>query len=252
MRKLFASTALVAMTVAGAASAQTAAPATDAPAPAAAPAATPAMAPANPAASPAIANAATDLNLRSEPQSTASVLGVIASGDEVSVTGCIETANWCQVTYKDQTGWAYGDYLTTKVGDTIEPLYPNRQAVGVTVVETPAANPQETPNTAVGAAGGAAMGAVVGGPVGALVGAAIGGATGNAATPEPAPEVRTYITENPQQPIILDGEVVVGAGIPDSVTLYEIPNQPDYRYVVVNNQPVLVNPADRRIVYIYR
>lgn len=224
MRKLFASTALVAMTVAGAASAETA------------------------------ATAATDLNLRAEPQSTAQILGVIANGDEVKVAGCIESANWCQVSYKDQQGWAYGDYLTTKVGDKVEPLYPNRQAVGVTVVEAPAVDPsRQTQDAAVGAGTGAAVGAVVGGPVGALVGAAIGGGVATAPPAvEPAPEVRTYITENPQEAVILDGEVVVGAGIPDSVTLYEIPNQPDYRYVVVNNQPVLVNPTDRRIVYVYR
>ena len=200
---------------------------------------------------PTTATAATDLNLRSAPQSTASVLGVIANGDEVSVTGCLEAANWCQVTYKDQQGWAYGDYLTAQVGNEPQPLYPNRQEVGVTVIETPATNPAEAPNTAVGAAGGAAMGAVVGGPVGALVGAAIGGATGNAATPEPPAEIRTYVTANPQQPVMLDGEVVVGAGIPESVTLYDIPDQPDYRYVVVNDLPVLVN-EDRRIVYVYR
>ena len=220
MRKLFATSALAAITLAGAASAQTA------------------------------ATAATDLNLRAEPQSTAEIVGVIASGDEVSVTGCIESANWCQVTYKDQNGWAYGDYLTTKVGEAVEPLYPNRQAVGVTVVEAPAVTPaRQAQDTAVGGATGAAVGAVIGGPVGALVGAAIGGTAANV---EPAPEIQTYITENPQEAVVLDGEVVVGAGIPESVTLYEIPDQPDYRYVVVNNQPVLVNPTDRRIVYIYR
>lgn len=96
------------------------------------------------------------------------------------------------------------------------------------------------------------MGAVVGGPVGALIGAAAGGTAGNAATPEPAPEVRTYIDANPQQPVVLDGEVVVGAGVPDTVTLYDIPDQPGYKYVTINGQPVLVNPSDRRIVYIYR
>lgn len=243
MRKLLATTTLAALTLAGAASAQTAAPAV---APADAAAATAAA-----TGVPTTATAATDLNLRSAPQSTAPIVGVIANGDEVSVAGCIESANWCQVTYKDQQGWAYGDYLTAKVGEQPQPLYPNRQTIGVTVIQAPATNPAEAPNTAVGAAGGAAMGAVVGGPVGALVGAAIGGATGNAATPEPPPEVRTYITANPQQPVVLDGEVVVGAGIPDSVTLYDIPGQPDYRYVVVNDLPVLVN-QDRRIVYVYR
>lgn len=240
MRKLLATTTLAALTLTGAASAQTAAPA-----------ATTADAPATASAAPTTATAATDLNLRSGPQSTAPIVGVIANGDEVSVAGCIESANWCQVTYKDQQGWAYGDYLTAQVGNEPQPLYPNRQTVGVTVIENPAESPAEARNTAVGAAGGAAMGAVVGGPVGALVGATIGGTAGNAATPEPPPEVRTYITANPQQPVILDGEVVVGAGIPESVTLYEIPGQSDYRYVVVNDQPVLVN-AERRIVHVYR
>lgn len=221
MTRLFASTALAATMLAGAASAQT------------------------------MANAATDLNLRSAPQSTASIVGVIANGDEVSVTGCIESANWCEVTYKDQKGWAYGDYLTTKVGEKPEPLYPNRQAVGVTVVEAPAADaPTEAANTAVGATTGAAVGAVVAGPVGALVGAALGGTAGNVATPKP--EIRTYIDANPHDPVVLDGEVVVGAGVPESVTLYDIPEEPNYKYVTINGQPVLVNPADRKIVYIYR
>ena len=51
--------------------------------------------------------------------------------------------------------------------------------------------------------------------------------------------------------MILDGEVV-GVGIPDTVTLYDIPDHPDYKYVVMNNQPVLENPADRKIVHFYR
>ena len=221
MRKLFLTTAVAAATLAGAASAQT------------------------------VAAAGTDLNLRSGPNSTAEIIGVIANGDEVSVTGCIESANWCQVTYKDQEGWAYGDYLTAKVGEKIEPLYPNRQSVGVAVVEAPAVEPAtQAADAAVGGAAGAAVGALVGGPVGAIVGAAIGGSTAAAVTP--APEIQTYITANPQTPVTLDGEVVVGAGIPDTVTLYDIPDHPDYKYVVVNNQPVLVNPADRKIVHIYR
>lgn len=232
MRTLFATTTIAALTMAGAAFAQTAEPAL------------------SPSGAPTTATAATDLNLRSGPQSTASILGVIANGDEVSVAGCIETANWCQVTYNGQEGWAYGDYLTAQVGNEPQPLYENRQTVGVPVIEAPAQNPVEGQNTAVGAAGGAAMGAVVGGPVGALVGAALGGTAGNVATPEPPPEVRTYITANPQQPVILDGEVVVGAGIPETVTLYEVPGQ-SYRYVVVNDLPVLVND-ERRIVYVYR
>lgn len=219
MRNLFVSTAIAASVMAGAASAQT------------------------------MATASTDLNIRSGPGNTHEVIGVIGSGDEVSVSGCIESANWCQVTSGATSGWAYGDYLTTKVGEQVEPLYPNRQSVGVAVIEAPAEQ-SEGANAAVGGATGATIGAVVGGPVGALVGAAIGGSTGAAATPDPS--VQTYIVENPRDPVFLEGEVVVGAGVPENVDLYEIPDQPDYRYVTINNQPVLVSPTDRRIVYIYR
>ena len=97
MRSFFLTTLLASATLAGAAAAQT------------------------------MATAGTDLNLRSAPQSTASILGVIANGDEVSVAGCLESANWCQFTYKDQQGWAYGDYLTAQVGNEPQPLYPNRR-----------------------------------------------------------------------------------------------------------------------------
>lgn len=219
MRKLFATTALAATIVAGAASAQT------------------------------MATAGTDLNLRSGPGNWHEVVGVIANGAEVPVAGCLEASNWCQVTYEGQEGWAYGDYLTTTVGQEVQPLYPNREVVGVTVIEPPAADSQGA-DTAVGASAGAAAGALIGGPLGAVAGAAIGGTA--AASAEPAPEIRTYITENPQEPVFLEGEVVIGAGVPDTVTLYEIPEQPDYRYVTINSQPVLVNPENRQIVYIYR
>lgn len=198
------------------------------------------------------ATAGTDLNLREGPGVQHPVTGTIKGGDEVSVAGCIEEANWCEVTYGDQHGWAYGDYLAAKVGEEFKPIYPNRQEIGVTVIKTPKIDEAEQgQNAAVGAGTGAAMGALVAGPLGALVGAGLGTAAGAAAT-EPTPEVTAYIDANPQEPVLLDGEVVVGAGVPDTVTLYDIPEVADYKYVTINGQPVLVNPNDRKIVYIYR
>lgn len=223
MRNLFIPAIAGAMTLAGAASADT------------------------------MATAGTDLNLRAGPGVQHPVTGTIKGGDQVSVAGCIESANWCEVTYNDQHGWAYGDYLTAKVGEKIEPLYPNRTEIKVPVIEhnaPAAAEGNKGQDAAVGGLGGAAMGALIGGPVGAVAGAAIGGAAGGAA--DPAPEVKTYIDANPQAPILLEGEVVLGAGVPDTVTLYDIPDQPTYKYVTINGQPVLVNPDDRKIVYIYR
>lgn len=199
------------------------------------------------------ATAGTDLNMRAGPGVQHEVTGTIKGGDDLTVNGCIESANWCEVVYQDMTGWAYGDYLAAKVGEEFKPIYPNRQEIGVTVIEAPAGidKAEQGQNAAVGAVTGAAMGALIAGPLGAIAGATAGTAAGAAAT-EPTTEVTTYIDANPQEPVYLDGEVVIGAGVPEEVTLYEVPDAPDYRYVTINGQRVLVNPENRQIVYIYR
>lgn len=240
MRNLFATTALAAMALAGAAVAQTAT--TDAPA----------AAPTADAAAATMAKAGTDLNLRAGPGVQHEVVGVIPGGADVSVAGCIDAANWCQVTHDGQTGWAYGDYLAAKMGEEFQPIYPNRQQLNVAVIQYDGAEPgaaRQVADAGAGATAGAAAGALIAGPLGAVVGAAVGGAASQ--IPEPAPEVRTYIEANPQPPVVLEGEVVIGAGVPETVTLYDIPEVTDYRYATINGQPVLVN-ADRQIVYIYR
>src|SRR5690606_34748773 len=69
--------------------------------------------------------------------------------------------------------------------------------------------------------------------------------------PAPPPEVRTYITSNQVDPVYLEGEVVVGASVPETVVMREIPDY-QYRYSYVNGQPVLIEPQSRRIVYVVR
>ncbi len=102
---------------------------------------------------------------------------------------------------------------------------------------------------AVGGAAGAVAGAMVAGPVGALVGVILGGGLGAAAAPDE--KVTTYVTGNPVEPIYLDGEVVVGAGIPETVTLSEVPDS-EYSYAYINGLPVIVERKQRQIVYIVR
>ncbi|MEE2859206.1 MAG: DUF1236 domain-containing protein [Paracoccus sp. (in: a-proteobacteria)] len=198
------------------------------------------------------ATASTDLNVRSGPGVQHEVVGAIGAGNEVDVIGCIDSANWCQVSGDGLEGWSYGDYLTVTAGDEVVSLYPNRQEVGVTIIEAPASDDMSGQDTAVGGLGGAAMGALIGGPIGAVAGAAIGGTAAASASVEPSTEVTTYVTTNQVEPVYLEGEVVLGAGIPEPVTVYEIPGQPDYRYAQINGQTVLVDPAERQIVYIYR
>jgi uncharacterized protein YraI len=74
-------------------------------------------------------------------------------------------------------------------------------------------------------------------------------------TPPPAymppPSVRRYMTANPIDPVYLAGNIELDAGLPDDIDLWPVPNS-RYRYTYVNDYPVLVDPATRRIVYVSR
>jgi hypothetical protein len=67
---------------------------------------------------------------------------------------------------------------------------------------------------------------------------------------EPPQPAITYVRENRVEPVYLEGEVVVGARLPENVELRPIPDY-EYRYVYVNGVPVLVN-QERQIVYVVR
>jgi uncharacterized protein DUF1236 len=102
---------------------------------------------------------------------------------------------------------------------------------------------------AAGATTGAVTGAVVGGPVGAGVGAVAGGIAD-----ETRPRFRSYVSERRVPSYRYEREVRVGADLPSSgVTYYEVPREygvTKYRYTVVNDRPVLVDPATHRIVQV--
>jgi hypothetical protein len=60
----------------------------------------------------------------------------------------------------------------------------------------------------------------------------------------------TYVQSNPLDPIYVEGEVVVGAGIPAEVSLVAVPES-DYQYAYLNGTPVLVD-QERKIVRVVR
>lgn len=188
----------------------------------------------------------TDLNLRSGPGPGFTVMGVIPAETEVTVDGCLPASSWCQVTYNGVQGWASGDYLSFIENDAPVVLYPNRDRLQV---ETLTYEGDTAGNAAAGGTLGAIAGAVLGGPVGAAVGGALGAASGAATTPEGT--VTRYVIENPQNPVYLEGEVVVGASLPDVVPLNPVPDSA-YSYAYVNGVPVLVDPEGRQVVYIVR
>jgi uncharacterized protein YraI len=189
--------------------------------------------------------AVTDLNVRSGPGPEYPVVGLVGAGQQAIVTGCIQGSKWCSV---DNGGWVYSDYLTADVSGSAVILTERPAAVEVPTVTY---EPPKGGAVAGGVATGAVAGALIGGPVGAAVGAVAGGAVGATVIQPPPEEVRTYVTTNTVDPIYLDGEVVVGAGLPETVALAEIPNY-EYRYVYLNGQPVLVEPQSRKIVYVLR
>lgn len=195
--------------------------------------------------------AATDLNVRAGPGPQYPVIGVIGAGQATTLRGCLESSKWCSVADSGGEGWVYSDYLVGDFGGQQVVLSARPADSGIVVVEPPAGGGDT--GAVVGGVTGAIAGAVVGGPVGAAVGGGAGVIAGGTAGTviDPPGEVRTYVQANQTEPVYLDGEVVVGSGLPETVELTEIPDY-EYRYVYVNGQPVLVEPSSRRVVYVLR
>lgn len=205
-------------------------------------------------ASSAEAIAATDLNIRSGPGPQFSVVGVIPGGADANVDGCLAELRWCKVNHDGVAGWSYSDYLAVDVEKQAVALTTRPASIEVNTVTYE--NTEETQSDKnAGAAAGATIGALtayaIGGPIGGIVaGGILGGAAGGAAV-DPTTETVTYIKSNPVETVYLDGEVVVGAGLPEMVTTYELP-QGELRYVNVNSQTVLVNAETGVIVEVLR
>jgi hypothetical protein len=63
-------------------------------------------------------------------------------------------------------------------------------------------------------------------------------------------EVRSYVVRERVPSVRIQEEVVVGEPLPPTVELRTIPDYEDYRFAVVNERHVLVEPGTRRIVRI--
>src|SRR5450759_323531 len=95
------------------------------------------------------------------------------------------------------------------------------------------------------------------GPVGAVVGGVIGGVVGGVAGilgVDQRPRFRSYVVEQHRPSYRYQGDIRVGAELPEAgVTYYEVPQEygvREYRYTVINDQPVLVDPRTHRIVQV--
>ena len=102
---------------------------------------------------------------------------------------------------------------------------------------------------------GAREGERAAGPVGAIVGGTVGGVVGGVAGilgVDQRPRFRSYVVEQHRPSYRYQGDLRVGAVLPEAgVTYYDVPQEygvREYRYTVVNDRPVLVDPRTRRIV----
>src|SRR3954453_16640691 len=102
--------------------------------------------------------------------------------------------------------------------------------------------------TAQGAANGATAGGSVAGPVGEIVGGTVGAAVGAAV--EIPNAVITSVQAERVPSVRVQERVVVGEPLPPTVELRTVPRYTEYRYAVVNDRRVIVEPRTRKIIRI--
>jgi hypothetical protein len=103
------------------------------------------------------------------------------------------------------------------------------------------------------------LGGIVGGAIGAGVGAATG-AVGTAGhivggifgAPDDRPRFHDYAQQQHRPSFAYEGDVAVGMRVPRNVALYPVPRDYHvaraYRYAMVNDRTVIVDPRTRRVV----
>lgn len=99
--------------------------------------------------------------------------------------------------------------------------------------------------TVEGAREGARTGGEVGGPVGGVIGGTVGAAVGAAV--EIPNAVITAIPRG-ERSVVVRERIVVGEPLPPSVELRVVPNHTEYRYAVVNDRRVIVEPRTRKVI----
>jgi hypothetical protein len=102
--------------------------------------------------------------------------------------------------------------------------------------------------TVQGAHDGARAGGQVGGPVGEVVGGTVGAAVGLGL--EIPNAVITSIPADRGPSVTVRERVVVGEPLPPTVELRTVPSHTEYRYAVVNDRRVIVEPRTRKVIKI--
>jgi len=98
-----------------------------------------------------------------------------------------------------------------------------------------------------GARDGARAGGDIGGPVGAMVGGTVGAAVGAGLE---IPNAVFGAVPRGEPSVTVRERVVVGEPLPETVVLRPVPSHTEYRYAVVNDRRVIVEPRTRKVIKI--
>jgi uncharacterized protein YraI len=173
------------------------------------------------------------LNVRSGPGFQYQVVGQVNANVAAQITGCVSDFSWCAVALPSGvTGWASAPYLVTKATTPPKNLQVAGAQLGIPVIVPK--------NTGAPVVATPPVGAMVGVPQAVVVQPIV-----------PGPEVIAFVRRQRVTPVIVTGEVMIGAVLPTAAPLYDIPTSP-YDYAYINGQAVLVEPVARRIVYVVR
>ena len=66
-----------------------------------------------------------------------------------------------------------------------------------------------------------------------------------------APEVDTWVMEQPEADVVIEGDIAVGGDLPGDVTIVEVPDHDKYGYVYVNKKRLLVDRGTRKVIKVY-
>jgi uncharacterized protein YraI len=178
-----------------------------------------------------VATTADDISVRSGPGEEYEEVGLATRGSSGVLDGCLEGSSWCRMDINGMRGWVYAEQLNVMYEGSPVVLEQHMSELDVPVVafeKTGSINvPQPGP-------GDEKLGRVE--DIDAIT---------------PPENIITYMDQNPAQEVEVQGDVVIGSAVPAEAPLIAIPDY-QYRYVRVNNVPVLVEPESRRIVYIYQ
>ncbi len=59
-----------------------------------------------------------------------------------------------------------------------------------------------------------------------------------------------YVEQNRLEPVMLEGPVEAGVLIPETVQIVDVPENPNYGYIYVDDRPVLIDRGTREVIWV--